>query len=437
MPYQKFDKTEHDANVEFSENSLANKLCNIKKPAVLPLGEGSFEKISELWENFILPRLPKKATVLKWHDVLMKYINMPDAVFSVRGYNSEPHKDQYDKLRRGWLTHTDKQYSFFYTDNFHAAYYLKMACDDYVPSAEELLTDFKKRIFPARFGRDTEQERQLMALPKGKDPGFQNAGYLIAHVFDVGKAYFEGGQSLSLKRDILDVYFPRGERDDWKQDQDEFGEFYLRQLHVGQEARKYMVASFLRFVHPFNYFLMPKRTVCSNDISGNSELLNFAKYKLRELYGSPYDDFLELIMPEGPIPNVLQDAALIDYRYGNMCERKSNLAKEEKITRNETRSQTLSSSYSSLKVGKIAQTELRRKLQGIALEEAEKFTDIQYTQQFINLSFPLLATERKKDANGIHRYYANCIYIQGNKFYITSQWYEWQRASLLKWLDTH
>lgn len=311
--------------------TLKQKLNNIKQPLVTPLGQGEASSIAELWEKFIEPRLPQCEVVLEWHRVLMEYITQPEAVFPVRGYNSEPDKIHYGKLRRGFLTLTDDKYSFFYTDNFHAAYYLKMAIDGYIPTVQELLSTYQQREFPSRFGPDTTEERKLMAIPKGKDPGFQTSGYLIAHIFDAGKSFYENGTALSLKRHILDVYFPRGERSDWIQREDNTGKFYLRELHVAPEAKKYMVAAFLRFVHPFNYFLMPKKSCCSMDLSGDRQLLNFVKYKLRKMYGTSYDEFLALIMPENTFITEARDVELQGYRYGELLEN----AKSERIALNQ------------------------------------------------------------------------------------------------------
>lgn len=417
--------------------NLKDKLDNIKTPHVQSLEHGSASNIAELWDNFIKPKLPKRETALIWHRVLMDYIIQPNAVFPVRGYNSEVDHTQYGKLRRGFLTLTDDKYSFFYTDNFHAAYYLKMAIDGYIPTVQELLNTYQQREFPSRFGRDTEEERELMAIQKGKDPGFQTSGYMIAHIFDAGKSFYENGRALSLKRHILDVYFPRGERSDWIQREDKAGKFYLRELHVAPEAKKYMVAAFLRFVHPFNYFVMPKRGCCSMDISGDMQLLNFVKYKFKEMYGSAYDEFLALTMSDGNFPHQAYNSILTDYKYGFSQAISANRCATRKARETNAQKEQSPNNCVQKRTGQIAQNELRSKLENISLEEAEKFTTIEYTQQFFNLSYPLLSKDRQPDHKGRHRYYADSIQVQGQIFYITSQWYERQRISVIDWISSH
>lgn len=88
-------------------------------------------------------------------------------------------------------------------------------------------------------------------------------------------------------------------------------------------------------------------------------------------------------------------------------------------------------------IGRLARTVLRNKLQGISLQEAEKFTSLPHSQNVFNLNFPLLKTERVPDHTGLQRYYKEPITIQGHIFYVTSQWYERQRVALTRWLESH
>lgn len=301
--------------------TLLEKLNTINVPRVVPLHDGKALTAEEFWDSFIVHNLPEKDVVLKWHRVLMEYVKRPDAMFAIRGYNTAA-KDNYDSLRRGFLTRTNTGYSFFYTDNFHAAYYLKMALDGYVPTVDEMIDAYNSRKFPARFGRDTSNERSMMAMPKGIDPGIQTAGYKIAHILNVGKDYFVQGQSISLSR-IVQEYFDGGERTDWKWYTDRTGSYFLRDYGVHPDARKFLVAEFLRFVHPFNYFLTPKKTCAlssvSSDIAEYQPLVNFVKAKYATLYEGAYREFLSLVMPEkGPQTPVCGNG-IVDLMYGLNC----------------------------------------------------------------------------------------------------------------------
>lgn len=280
--------------------TLTEKLKTISKPPIKPLGSGFCETLQNFWDSFIFPRLPEKNIMLAWNKILMEYVQLPNAMFALRFYNTAASKDYWDTLRRCALTKTNNGYSFFYTDNFHAAYYCKMAVDGYISSTAEILNAYNNLEFPARFGSITENEKSLMALPNKYSPYINNAGYKIAHIHAVGKNYFFNGQDFSLS-DIVQKYFPGGERTDWQFDKNFNAP--VRFLETSPEAKKFLVAEFLRFVHPFNYFLVPNTrankhgssTVCG-DIAEYPPLLEFVKNKFSELYGSAYQEFLDAIM---------------------------------------------------------------------------------------------------------------------------------------------
>lgn len=298
--------------------TLLQKLNTINVPRVTPLRDGKAQTAEEFWDSFVAHNLPATDVVLKWHEVLKEYVKQPDAMFAIRGYNTAA-KDNYDSLRRGFLTRTNAGYSFFYTDNFHAAYYLKMAMDGYVPTVEEMLDTYNSREFPARFGRDTSNERAMMAMPKGIDPGIQTAGYKLAHILNVGKDYCVHGRSTSLSQ-IIQEYFDGGQRSDWKLNTDVTGSYFLREYEVDPEARKLLVAEFLRFVHPFNYFLTPKKTCSissvSSDIAEYQPLVDYVQAKYATLYGDAYMEFLSLVMPERSSPPSVRSNIVIDLKYG-------------------------------------------------------------------------------------------------------------------------
>lgn len=299
-------------------NTLINKLGTIHTPKIPMLIDGYASTIENFWNSFILPKLPDSNVVLAWHKVLIEYVNTPDAVFAIRFYNNAP-KDRYDDLRRGFLSKTNQDYSFFYTDNFHAAYFFKMALDSFVPTVKELLDTYKSRRFPSRFGRDTANERAMMAVPKGLDPGIQTAGYKLAHIVNVGTDYYINGKTYTLSK-LIEAYYPRGLRTDWKLHIDATGTYYLRNFTPIPEARRILIAEYLRFVHPFNYFLTPKST-CSQtptckDIAEYQPLVDFVREKIAAIYGELYEEYLGLIMVDKASFTHSNDQHIIDLKYG-------------------------------------------------------------------------------------------------------------------------
>lgn len=278
--------------------TLLEKLANICSPAIRPLCEGAVTGIDKFWNTVVVPYLAKREIVLQWHNLLMSYIKTDHPTFAIRGYYSFP-RERYTDLRRGFLTDT-QNFSFFYTDNFFAFYIQKMCLDGFVPTIEELLYAFNRRLFPSRFGVNTVEERALLAVKQGKDPKISAAGFKLAHILPVGKEYIQNGRVLGSK-EILESYFPKGERDDWIMIQDKTGSYYKRQIQAKSEAKRYAIAHFLRFAHPFNYFLCPKKGRECNDkckeLAEYTPLLDYAHDYMLKTFGDAYQEFLSYCMP--------------------------------------------------------------------------------------------------------------------------------------------
>ena len=379
-------------------------------------------------------------------------------MFAIRGYNTEAKKEDWYKLRRGWLTRTNAGYSFFYTDNFHAAYYCKMAIDGYVPTVDELIETYNARKFPARFMQNTSEEREKIAIINGKDPGIQTAGYKIAHIINVGRDYFFKGVDQSLQN-IVDRYYSRGEREDWQQVTDSTGEHWSRNnFEVVPEAKEYLIAEFLRFVHPMNYFLTPKPTciIKTNeykDIAEYQPLVNYVMNKFSEMYGDAYEEYLDLVMIDkenykaqnARAQELFPDDKEINLVYGvkvvKAKESAESKPKAQKVSNNKSESIDTSSynpKWAELKIGKLANTVLRERLESGAAseEEVQQMQTADYSKQVFHINYPLLSKIRDPD-----RYYKKPLNIKGKNFYLCNDWYEKpnnnDRIYLEPWLEKH
>ena len=102
---------------------LIDKLNSIDKPKIEQLPQGKAITIENLWNDLLKKYLPDKETVIKWHNLLIEYIKSDKAVFAIRAFNNEK-PERYGDLRRGFLTQTSNDYSFFYTDNYFSAFFL-------------------------------------------------------------------------------------------------------------------------------------------------------------------------------------------------------------------------------------------------------------------------------------------------------------------------
>lgn len=95
--------------------------------------------------------------------------------------------------------------------------------------------------------------------------------------------------------------------------------------------------------------------------------------------------------------------------------------------------------YPNLRIGEIARFKLRPLLASGRVDAAEikRLTDGWYCKRKFDLDYPLLSKNRY-DGRGHSRYYSEAIWINGEYFYLCSEWYESptnnDRPSLLRWM---
>ena len=282
--------------------TLREKLASIDFPPINSFTTGEAATISDFWEVFVKPHLIPANIISKWCDLLYRYVDDIGVVYAIRTFNDRRENGDKD-LRRGFVTETDKNFSFFYTDNYFSAYFLKMAIDGYVPEYSDFKEMMISRKFPARFGQSCSLERIKAAYKiDAKDPKINGAGYKISHIFDVGTGYYNKNTAISISQ-ICSKFFPRGTYDDWSTVTDKTGTYYSRFLKVDATALPYLKAIFLRMACPLNYILTPKKRlhttevkVEKNDIGESLQLQQYAMYQFSQLYGDIYKDFLNRIM---------------------------------------------------------------------------------------------------------------------------------------------
>ena len=99
------------------------------------------------------------------------------------------------------------------------------------------------------------------------------------------------------------------------------------------------------------------------------------------------------------------------------------------------------SEYKELKIGKIARVILRRKLEEgkASPDEIQQMQTVEYSKEIFDIQYPLLV----KDGTEFDtvRYYAEPVYINDEKYYMCSQWFEVaannDRPYLIKWIEEH
>lgn len=286
--------------------TLEEKIKNIQNPKIEDgiglLPNGRNDSLKDFFESFIEPRLPKQECIKKWHELLMEYIkdweNVSCAVrFGNRGdkAKSKSGESGYKKLRRGWLTKDKKSdFDYFYADNYMSSFFYKMALDDFVPTYDEFKKMLYEHKFPYGFGFhvDAKYESERCIIPTGMEPGFLGE-YKISHIFDSGKNYIVGDEKYDITS-LSERYFDIGSRKEWENDDS------IRSVDIDDNTKKIIIACFLRFVHPINYFLTPskKRHKCNcwKDVGEYPKLIEYMKNYIKEKYPKEYQEYINIIM---------------------------------------------------------------------------------------------------------------------------------------------
>lgn len=416
---------------------LQEKLDKISVTSkLIKLQNGKASDLDKFWSNFIEPNLPQKNAVIGWHKILLKYVKEEKAIFSLRTFGSKNKNEDSKVLRRGFINLTNLKFKTVFVDNFFTSYFFSMAYDGYIPKYNEFKKLMFSRSFPLGYVM-TADENKYAAFQKGKDPKIQYKGYKIAHIYDAGQN-FNFTKDTNTIGNFCKTYFPRGKYDDWKfVTTDKYGKYHYRKVSDippsdKERVHDFLVAHFLRTVHPINYFLVPKRGYISyqnaseikNEIGEYEPLIKYVEQKIHQKYKNIYDEYLKLIAPIKKKQSK-QKSIIINAEYGN-----NKVTNKPNTTNNALKP--------SAGIGKMVQVKLFSALQKnkFSSQIIKLFQTRAYSKTIFGISYPLLSQNRFDNKNRA-RYYKNKIEIKGVKYYVCKEWTERHRAKLEKWLKKH
>ena len=312
--------------------TLSEKLSQIRRTSLLPpLKSGKSDDLEQLWKDIIEPLLPDETAVRQWHKVLTDYVNKSESVLFIRAYGSHSTKESSDVLRRGFYNTTNHGFSAFYGDNSFPWLFYSMSYDGFAPKdTDEFENLMKSRRFPCGCIQTTAENRYA-AFSRGQNPGITTKGYKLAHIYSAGENYNTHAGYSKISELCKDL-FPRGTNTEWsKTKTDVYGTYHYRKIDIDSKlnatkARSFLVAHFIRSVHPLNYFVVPKENSIEwidsfgdkrHEIGEYPELIRYVGYKIREKYSKGnniYDEFLNLIYPT-EIHNVIPENKIIKAKY--------------------------------------------------------------------------------------------------------------------------
>jgi len=253
--------------------------------SVLPkVGNGDAADIPDFFSKVIKFQFENRELIKKIHSSLLKYVNSKSPVFFLRLYGSQA-KSKYHLQRRGFLSQYKNGTRVSFCDNTFTSLFTGMKLAGIPYSCEDLEQLFNQRKLIVGFGQVSEEKELCFYTPKGaKRAHINEKGWYQAHIKPAGKDY---GDSELRK------LFPNPNR-----------ELFLRQDNIRlvnddltNEQVKILKAHFLRLIHPFNSFLVPKRNHLEyngNNIGEENELINFVRNYLENDFPKEYKEFDEL-----------------------------------------------------------------------------------------------------------------------------------------------
>lgn len=387
--------------------------------------------MEEFYDKVVSLNLPKKETVEKWHDLLMKYIKDDEAIFFIRRYATAPNKN-WKLIRRGFLTEYNDGVKYVYCDNYFAHYFYMMAVKDIVPTYDEFKSTIIGKKFPYGF-MVTSEEKPFQAFKNGKSVNINKAGWKLDHINSVNSDY-----SFDYKSEKNQI-FPIGKQEDWI---DHEGKGYVSRILPSSEIinhKEKVIAHFLRLAHPMNYFLTHQRKMTDFDAGGFRGVIDLVRDKYKIIYGKKFEDFERLIYinesrktKNDKFPDVVN--------FGYNVKKKLKDTTGENQEKESKRTNKIDSNEKDNK--KFVFSMLQKLVDKPKVDFLNILTDENNCKKHFNLAFPLLKkynSEKVTDKNKSEkdRYYSNktLFNYNGSNYIVCNHWFSLQRELFENWVN--
>ena len=262
--------------------------------------------VKDFYEDFIRNHFQKifvenRSNFLKWCEILEAYINSDIPIFWIRKFESGSGKaNTNDNRRTGTTVLVDENKkaiaAFVYVSNFDAQelYNAVLNVEPCDKSEFETLILSGNYQFHYDNGRDSTETAitSFKCLEHANSFGvFNRARLYLAHIADVNGEY-----------NVKEYQFCPGKIEDWKPLSDysgyDFANIFsadcgkkVRVLEYNDDVsdlKKFLKAHFFRFVHPFNYYLVPGQNYEINAVFGKTKksigecknLTDYVKYRM-------------------------------------------------------------------------------------------------------------------------------------------------------------
>jgi len=273
-------------------------LKNYEFPRI-ELGQAS--DIKEFFRQIVMPQFANVNAIKQQHKALLEYINSDQPTFFIRAHGSQKPAN-YGLLRRGFLTRYNNDVEYAFCDNTFAMMFASIKLSGITIPSEALHDYFQKRSVICGFSQ-TSSEKEL-AIFRREHAYYSNLntnGWYLAHINSVGECYAD--MKFSAERDYS---FPRGERQEWD------NEKKIRDIGRAPSEKELSLlkAHFVRFIHPLNNFLVPKRSRIKynrgTQIGEEAELISYVSQYIQNVFPDEYSEMKSLIFKED-LPLIFSD----------------------------------------------------------------------------------------------------------------------------------
>jgi uncharacterized protein Smg (DUF494 family) len=381
--------------------------------------DGNAVGVIDFYKKVIEDQFKNIECIEQQHDSIIRYINEASPTFFIRLYGSFKRSD-YNLQRRGFLTQYLNGTKTVFCDNTFTLIFsgMKLAGIPYTCGDLDSLLNQKKLIV----GFAQVSQEKTLSYYSTKDAirfDLNTLGWYQAHIHPVGKGY----NGLSLKN-----YFPNPDRSEYNlTSKKRILDYNLSQLELDV-----LKAHFIRLIHPFNSFLVPKKSHLEyegSNIGEESELINYVKDRIKEAFPKSYSEFESYSLLENE--NSVMPKRLNNIRWF------SKKRIDNKVEKSVVQSKKIVNSTNDLKIGKYVQKSFKKLFDEGKLtnDEILNLQKSDYCKRVFNAGFEVLrkSSRSKLDHLGRPRYYAKEI---TPNYWLSSQWYENQRELFLKWMKS-
>ena len=261
----------------------------LRKHKFNSLNSGKAENIEDFFNQIIKPQFEHVNEIKKTHETLLKYIEHPETTLFLRLYGSFS-KDNYDLLRRGFLTRFPDRTKMVFCDNTFSMLFTGLKLSGQTINENELIDFFNQEKLICSFGlTSNEKELSFYTNNKAVRIPLNSKGYYLAHIKPTGYGYSD------LCNRNLREFFPNPDRKEWDRD----SKIRNAKNNLNETQKSLLKAHFIRLVHPLNSFLVPKRDhliYTGKNIGEELELIKYVKSYLEKEFPKEYQEFENLTL---------------------------------------------------------------------------------------------------------------------------------------------